>query len=259
MAAGTPVIVTRQLTKTYAGAGVAVAALRGISLTVERGEYLAVMGASGSGKSTLAHILGCLDLPTGGRYLLDGVDVRGLGEDQLARIRNRKIGFVFQSFNLLAHATAIENVELPLIYQGVARAERRHRALAALRSVGGERWRDHRPNQLSGGTIQKVALARAIVTDPALLLADEPTGNLDSASSDDVLASFARLNAAGRTIVMITHEADVAARARRLVRIRDGRVVEDRPISSERPVAAAVAAAPPAGARDQPQPLGQPA
>ncbi len=186
------------------------------------------MGASGSGKSTLAHLLGCLDLPTSGRYILDGVDVQRLDENGLAAVRNRKIGFVFQSFNLLAQATALENVELPLVYAGVRRAERRGRALAALAQVGLASRVDHRPNQLSGGQVQRVAVARAVVTDPALILADEPTGNLDSQASAEVLASFERLHRAGRTIVLITHEAEVAQRASRVLRMRDGLVVEDR-------------------------------
>jgi putative ABC transport system ATP-binding protein len=187
-----------------------VPALDGVSLRIERGEFVAIMGSSGSGKSTLMNILGCLDAPTAGRYLLDGVDVRDIPEDDLADLRNRKIGFVFQSFNLVPRTSAVANVELPLAYAGLGRAERRQRAAAAL-----------------------AAVARAIVTNPAIVLADEPTGNLDSHSTADILAIFERLNAEGRTVVLITHEPDVAARARRVVRLADGRVVSDAPVIHE--------------------------
>jgi putative ABC transport system ATP-binding protein len=185
------------------------------------------MGSSGSGKSTLMHILGCLDAPTAGRYLLDGVDARDIAEDDLADLRNRKIGFVFQSFNLVARTTAVANVELPLAYAGLRRRERRARATAALAAVGMEDRLNHLPSELSGGQQQRAAVARAIVTDPAIVLADEPTGNLDSRSTDEILGVFARLNAEGRTVVLITHESDVAARARRVVRLGDGRVLSD--------------------------------
>ncbi|HVA22300.1 MAG TPA: ABC transporter ATP-binding protein [Candidatus Micrarchaeia archaeon] len=228
MAEPGPVIRTSGVTKVYGGDQLAIHALRGISIVIQRGEYVAIVGASGSGKSTLAHLLGCLDLPTSGRFVLDGVDVQRLDEDQLAQVRNRKIGFVFQSFNLLPQATAAQNVELPLVYAGVRRAERRARALAALAQVGLADRVHHRPSQLSGGQVQRVAVARAVVTDPALILADEPTGNLDSEGSAEVLAVFQRLHAAGRTIVLITHEAEVAQRSTRVLRIRDGLVVEDR-------------------------------
>jgi putative ABC transport system ATP-binding protein len=190
------------------------------------------MGASGSGKSTLMHILGCLDVATSGRYLLDGVDVRDIAEDDLADLRNRKIGFVFQSFNLVARTTALANVELPLAYAGLGRRERRARAIAALAAVGMEDRLHHLPSELSGGQQQRAAVARAIVTDPAIVLADEPTGNLDSRSTEEILAVFARLNAEGRTVVLITHEGDVAARARRIVRLGDGRVLSDEPAGS---------------------------
>ena len=205
----------------------AVPALDGVSLRIERGEFVAIMGSSGSGKTTLMNILGCLDAPTAGRYLLDGVDVRDIPEDDLADLRNRKIGFVFQSFNLVPRTSAVANVELPLAYAGLGRAERRRRAAAALEAVGmGDRM-DHLPSELSGGQQQRAAVARAIVTNPAIVLADEPTGNLDSHSTADILAIFRRLNGEGRTVVLITHEADVAACARRIIRLGDGRVLSD--------------------------------
>jgi putative ABC transport system ATP-binding protein len=205
----------------------AVPALDGVSLRIERGEFVAIMGSSGSGKSTLMNILGCLDAPTAGRYLLDGVDVRDIREDDLADLRNRKIGFVFQSFNLVPRTSAVANVELPLAYAGLGRAERRRRAAAALTAVGMQDRRDHLPSELSGGQQQRAAVARAIVTNPAIVLADEPTGNLDSHSTADILAIFRRLNAEGRTVVLITHEPDVAACARRVIRLGDGRVLSD--------------------------------
>ena len=205
----------------------AVPALDGVSLRIERGEFVAIMGSSGSGKTTLMNILGCLDAPTAGRYLLDGVDVRDIPEDDLADLRNRKIGFVFQSFNLVPRTSAVANVELPLAYAGLGRAERRRRAAAALEAGGmGDRM-DHLPSELSGGQQQRAAVARAIVTNPAIVLADEPTGNLDSHSTADILAIFRRLNGEGRTVVLITHEADVAACARRIIRLGDGRVLSD--------------------------------
>ena len=223
-----PVIDVQAVHRVYATDRVAVRALDGISLRIERGEFVAIMGSSGSGKSTLMNILGCLDTPTAGRYRIDGVDVRDIADDDLADLRNRKIGFVFQSFNLVPRTSALANVELPLSYAGVRRAERRRRAVEALESVGmGDRI-DHQPSELSGGQQQRAAVARAIVTNPSLILADEPTGNLDSRSTADVLNVFARLNAQGRTIVLITHEPDVAQRAQRVVRLADGRVIEDR-------------------------------
>jgi len=222
-----PVLDVRTVTKTYGAGDTLVRALRGLSLTVERGEYVAIMGASGSGKSTLMNILGCLDTPTSGRYLLDGVDVSRLDDRQLALVRNRRIGFVFQAFNLIPRTTALANVELPLAYAGMKAADRRRRARAALAMVGLADRADHEPNQLSGGQQQRVAVARALVTAPALVLADEPTGNLDTRSSGDLLAVLDRLNYSGRTIVLITHEEDVAAHARRLIRLVDGRVVQD--------------------------------
>jgi putative ABC transport system ATP-binding protein len=225
-----PVIDVQDVERVYRlGEDVEVRALAGVSLRVARGEFVAIMGSSGSGKSTLMHILGCLDSPTAGRYLLDGVDVRDIAEDDLADLRNRKIGFVFQSFNLVARTTAVANVELPLAYAGLGRRERRARAIAALAAVGMEDRLHHLPSELSGGQQQRTAVARAIVTDPAIVLADEPTGNLDSHSTEEILGVFARLNAEGRTVVLITHESDVAARARRVVRLGDGRVLSDEP------------------------------
>jgi putative ABC transport system ATP-binding protein len=223
-----PVLGVHGVTKVYGQGETAVHALSGVSLTVERGDYVAIMGQSGSGKSTLMNILGCLDIPTEGRYLLDGTDVGLLEEYQLSILRNRKIGFVFQSFNLIPRMTALANVELPLAYGGVKPAARRRRALAALDLVGLADRVDHEPNELSGGQQQRVAVARALVTAPALLLADEPTGNLDSKSTHDVLAILDKISDAGRTIAVITHEDEVAAHAKRVVRLVDGRIVEDR-------------------------------
>ncbi|GAA4342953.1 ABC transporter ATP-binding protein [Microbacterium rhizosphaerae] len=217
-----PIIELSGVRKTYLAGQLAVDALRGIDLRVDVGDYIAVMGPSGSGKSTLMHILGCLDVPTSGVYLLSGENVGALGEARLAQIRNRRIGFVFQQFNLLASMTALRNVELPLVYAGVGREDRRARAAAALESVGLGNRLDHRPGELSGGQQQRVSVARALVTEPSLLLADEPTGNLDSASTDDILSLFDDLHRQGRTIVVITHEHDVAARAARTMLIRDG-------------------------------------
>ncbi len=224
-----PVIDVRDVHRVHrASARVVVRALDGVSLRIERGEFVAIMGSSGSGKTTLMNIIGCLDTPTDGRYRLDGTDVRDIADDDLADLRNRKIGFVFQSFNLVPRTSALANVELPLSYAGVKRAERRRRAVAALEAVGlGDRL-DHEPSELSGGQQQRAAVARAIVTNPSLILADEPTGNLDSHATREVLGVFERLHAEGRTVVIITHEPEVAERAQRIVRLADGRVVEDR-------------------------------
>lgn len=222
-----PVLDVRDVHKVYGVGDSAVRALRGVRLAVHRGDYLAIMGASGSGKSTLMNILGCLDIPSSGHYFLDGIDVSDLDDDDLALVRNRRIGFVFQSFNLIPRTTALANVELPLAYAGVRSSERRKRAMAALELVGVGGRHSHRPNELSGGQQQRVAVARALVTSPALILADEPTGNLDTASTEEVLAILDRLNATGRTIVVITHEPDVAVHAKRLVRLVDGLIVED--------------------------------
>ncbi|NUT32995.1 MAG: ABC transporter ATP-binding protein [Hamadaea sp.] len=233
---GKPVIEVRDLVKTYGEGEATVHALGGVSVLVERGDYVAVMGSSGSGKSTLMHILGCLDVPTSGTYQLDGVDVSRLNDRQLALVRNRRIGFVFQAFNLIPRTSALANVELPLAYAGVKPAQRRRRALAALDLVGLGNRADHDPNQLSGGQQQRVAVARALVSRPALLLADEPTGNLDSKSTADVLAVLDDINREGRTIVLITHEDEVAAHARRIIRLVDGQVVTDvrrRPLASD--------------------------
>jgi putative ABC transport system ATP-binding protein len=230
--AGGPVIDVRDVSKTYQMGDIAVHALRGVSLQVARGEYVAIMGASGSGKTTLMNILGCLDTPTRGSYRLDGLDVCGADEDSLADVRNRYIGFVFQSFNLIPRTRALANVELPLAYAGLSRSARRVRALAALRRVGlGDRV-DHLPSELSGGQQQRVAIARALVTQPAMILADEPTGNLDTVSGVEVLSIFDQLSAGGATIVLITHEAEVAAHAHRVIRISDGRILTDEPVRS---------------------------
>jgi putative ABC transport system ATP-binding protein len=222
-----PVLALREVTKVYRNGSLEVAALRGVTLDVQPGEYVAVMGPSGSGKSTLMHIIGCLDVPTAGSYLLAGEDVSSMSENDLADVRNRSIGFVFQQFNLLASMTAWSNVALPLAYAGVSRSQRRQRAEASLARVGLADRVGHRPGELSGGQQQRVAVARALVTEPALILADEPTGNLDSTSTADVLDLFDELHDAGRTVVLITHEHDVAARAGRIVRLRDGLVTDD--------------------------------
>ena len=210
--------------KVYSSGELEVAALRDVSLEIEPGEFVAVIGPSGSGKSTLMNLLGCLDVPTSGSFRIDGHDVASLGEDQLAAVRNRFIGFVFQQFNLLSYLPAWRNVELPLVYAGLPPHERRERAHESLARVGLADRADHRPGELSGGQQQRVAVARALVTEPAMILADEPTGNLDSTSTADVLGLFDNLHAEGRTIVLITHEADVAGRADRIVEIHDGRL-----------------------------------
>jgi putative ABC transport system ATP-binding protein len=216
------------VTKIYELGQIRVRALSGVTLRIDSGDFVAIMGSSGSGKSTLMNILGCLDVPTSGRYLIDGVDVAHLDEDDLSDLRNRKIGFIFQSFNLVPRTSALVNVELPLAYAGLKGSERRRRAERALSSVGMADRIQHMPAELSGGQQQRVAVARAIVTNPSLILADEPTGNLDSRSTEEVLGIFARLNDEGRTVVLITHEPDVAAQTKRVIRLSDGEVVEDR-------------------------------
>jgi putative ABC transport system ATP-binding protein len=222
------IIDVRDLARTYRAGEIEVQALRGVSFEIEQGEFVAIMGPSGSGKTTLMNLLGCLDTPTAGQYALDGLPVERLDKDQLAEARNRKIGFVFQQFNLLPRSTALANVELPLIYSGEREpAARRERAAQALDAVGlADRMR-HRPRELSGGQQQRVAIARALVTQPALLLADEPTGNLDSRSSAEIMGLFGQLNAQGITVILVTHEADVARRARRVLTIRDGLLASD--------------------------------
>jgi putative ABC transport system ATP-binding protein len=221
------VIALHEVTKTYALGDISVRALRGVSFTIAAGEYVAIMGPSGSGKSTLMNTLGCLDRPTSGTYELDGVDVGTLTDDALAAIRLKKLGFVFQGFNLLARTSAVKNVALPLFYAGLPLKLRNAAAADRLREVGlGDRL-DHKPSELSGGQQQRVAIARALVNDPAVLLADEPTGNLDSTTSEEIMTLFAQLNAAGRTIIMVTHDEEVAAHARRILRVRDGLIVAD--------------------------------
>ncbi|HVX89994.1 MAG TPA: ABC transporter ATP-binding protein [Gemmatimonadales bacterium] len=222
------VIRVRGLERSYVMGTETVHALRGVDVEIRRNEYVAIMGPSGSGKSTLMNLLGCLDTPTAGEYWLNGQEVSRMTDDALARVRNKEIGFVFQTFNLLPRATALQNVELPLVYAGVPTAERRRKAAAALERVGLGARMDHKPNELSGGQRQRVAIARGLVNDPALLLADEPTGNLDSTTTEEILEVFKRLHEQGQTIVIVTHEPDVAQHAERTVVIRDGKVSSDK-------------------------------
>ena len=224
-------IETHRLTKIYALGDTTVYALNDVSLSVALGEFLAIMGPSGSGKSTFMNVIGCLDVPTGGQYLLDGVDISRQDRDELAELRNKKIGFVFQGFNLLPRTTALENVELPMLYDGCSPRERRQRAMEALKAVGLEGREHHHPNQLSGGQQQRVAIARALVNRAPLILADEPTGNLDTRSSIEIMKLFVKLNQdSGITVILVTHESDIAAFSRRIIRFRDGRVVSDEPV-----------------------------
>ena len=222
-----PLIETRDLWKTYVMGDEEIHALRGVSIQIERGEYVAIMGPSGSGKSTLMNLIGCLDTPTKGSYLLNGKEVASMNDDDLAQIRNQEIGFVFQTFNLLPRATALHNVELPLIYAGVSGKTRQDRARLALEKVDLMPRASHRPNELSGGQRQRVAIARALVNDPSILLADEPTGNLDSKTGNEIMGVFERLHGGGNTIILVTHEAEIAAYAHRTIHIRDGQVEKD--------------------------------
>ena len=222
-----PLIETRDLWKTYVMGGEEIHALRGVSIQIERGEYVAIMGPSGSGKSTLMNLIGCLDTPTKGSYLLNNKEVAAMNDDELAQIRNEEIGFVFQTFNLLPRATALHNVELPLIYAGMTSKARQERAKQALEKVDLTSRATHRPNELSGGQRQRVAIARALVNDPSILLADEPTGNLDSKTGNEIMGVFDRLHGGGNTIVLVTHEPDIAAYAHRVIQIRDGQVEKD--------------------------------
>ena len=231
-----PLIRLRGVTKTYGKGAIAFQALKGVDLDVQRGEFVAIMGPSGSGKSTVMNVLGCLDTPSSGEYLFDGIHVEQLDRDARARLRRHQLGFVFQGFNLLARTSALENVELPLLYRGTPTAERHTAGRAALARVGLDGWESHTPGELSGGQQQRVAIARAIVTQPAVLLADEPTGNLDSARSQEIMALLAELNRGGITVLMVTHEPDMAAWAHRVVHFRDGRIERD---EAQTPVTAA--------------------
>jgi putative ABC transport system ATP-binding protein len=222
-----PLIETRDLWKTYVMGDEEIHALRGVFITIERGEYVAIMGPSGSGKSTLMNLIGCLDTPTKGSYLLNDKEVASMNDDELARIRNEEIGFVFQTFNLLPRATALHNVELPLVYAGIAAKARQERARQALEKVELTQRASHRPNELSGGQRQRVAIARALVNNPSILLADEPTGNLDSKTGNEIMGVFARLHETGNTIILVTHEPEIAAYAHRVISIRDGQVEKD--------------------------------
>ena len=231
----------RDITKVYEMGEEKVHALSGVTLGVGRGEYVAIMGPSGSGKSTLMNLVGCLDTPTSGSYVLNGREVATMTDDELAAIRNQEIGFVFQTFNLLPRTTALQQVELPLVYSGLPRKERRDRAVKALEAVNLADRMTHQPNELSGGQRQRVAIARALINNPSILLADEPTGNLDSQTGVEIMALFDQLNSRGNTIVLVTHEEDIAAHARRIVRLRDGKIMHDAPNERARPAAPAAA------------------
>lgn len=221
------VILMEEVHKIYKTGSTEVEALRGINIKVKEGEFLAIMGPSGSGKSTLMNIIGCLDIPTSGKYLLKGKEIETMGDEELAFIRNKEIGFVFQNFNLLARTDALSNVELPLIYAKVSKKERKERSYDALKKVGIDTRAKHMPSELSGGEQQRVAIARALVTNPSIILADEPTGNLDTKSSEDIMTIFDKLNEEKNTIILVTHELDIAKHAKRLVRLRDGKIIED--------------------------------
>ena len=233
----------RDITKTYDMGEEKVHALSGVTLAIERGEYVAIMGPSGSGKSTLMNLIGCLDTPSSGSYVLNGREVATMTDDELAAIRNQEIGFVFQTFNLLPRTTALHQVELPLVYSGLPRKERRERAVKALEAVNLADRMNHQPSEMSGGQRQRVAIARALINDPSILLADEPTGNLDSQTGIEIMALFDELNRRGNAIVLVTHEEDIAEHARRIVRLRDGKVLNDGPNERMRPAAAAAAPA----------------
>ena len=232
----------RDITKVYEMGEEKVHALSGVTISVSKGEYIAIMGPSGSGKSTLMNLIGCLDTPSSGSYILNGREVATMTDDELAAIRNQEIGFVFQTFNLLPRTTALQQVELPLVYSGLARKERRERAVKALAAVNLSDRMGHQPSEMSGGQRQRVAIARALINNPSILLADEPTGNLDSATGIEIMALFDQLNGRGNTIVLVTHEEDIAAHARRIVRLRDGKVLSDGPNERVRPADAAAAA-----------------
>jgi putative ABC transport system ATP-binding protein len=228
-----PLIEARNISKIYRLGDIELRALEGITATIEKGEFVAIMGQSGSGKSTFMNVLGCLDTPTDGHYLLDGVDTGSLSRDELAEIRNKKLGFVFQGFNLLSRTSAIENVELPMLYNGFPADLRHEKAMAALKNVGLEGREDHHPNQLSGGQQQRVAIARALVNDAPIILADEPTGNLDTRTSNEIMELFVRLNRESNiTVVLVTHEPDIAAYSKRIIRFLDGHIVSDEPVIS---------------------------
>lgn len=228
---GSALIELEGVSKTYRQGALAVEALRALDLFITVGEYIAIMGPSGSGKSTLMNLLGCLDTPTTGHYRFRGTDVRDLGDDALSQLRGREIGFVFQTFNLLPRAIAVQNVELPLVYAGVPAAERRQRARAALESVGLHNRADHCPPELSGGERQRVAIARAVVGNPSLILADEPTGNLDTATGEEIMQIFRRISAQGKTVILVTHEEEIALRAKRILRLRDGFLISDEKVT----------------------------
>jgi putative ABC transport system ATP-binding protein len=236
----------RDITKVYVMGTETVHALSGVTLAVERGEYVGIMGPSGSGKSTLMNLIGCLDTPTAGSYVLNGREVARMTDDELAAIRNQEIGFVFQTFNLLPRTSALQQVELPLVYSGLSRRDRRDRAVKSLEAVGLADRMNHQPNEMSGGQRQRVAIARALVNDPSILLADEPTGNLDSQTGNEIMTLFDELNSRGNTIVLVTHEEDIAAHARRIVRLLDGKVRDDGPNERPAPRASRAAAAAPA-------------